>query len=89
MGASSANVASPALPPCASWTFNCLVHPKPTAYGRATLGAKPFRRAPFRKTARSEHGLSSEVETVGQCSVTKYRASAGETGQVGRVEFAL
>jgi DNA replication protein DnaC len=25
-----------------------LVRPKPTAYGRATLGAKPFRRAPFR-----------------------------------------
>ena len=26
-----------------------LVRPKPTAYGRATLGAKPFRRAPLQQ----------------------------------------
>lgn len=33
-----------------------LVRPEPTAYGHATLGAKPFRRAPFRNTVWNELG---------------------------------
>jgi hypothetical protein len=32
---------------CYSTGPGLLVRHKPTAYGRATLGAKPFRRAPF------------------------------------------
>jgi hypothetical protein len=31
---------------CATEYVEVLVRHKPTAYGRATLGAKPFRRAP-------------------------------------------
>jgi len=34
---------------------------KPTAYGRATLGAKPFRRAPFRQNVGCLHVGSEKV----------------------------
>jgi len=40
-----------------------LVRNKPTAYGRATLGAKPFRRAPFYEKCEHEC-LGRDAETV-------------------------
>ena len=65
-----------------------LVRNKPTAYGRATLGAKPFRRAPF-PTRCEQTWIGGNVETVGWHTECDYREPGAKAKQVVRVTFAL
>ena len=61
-----------------------LVRDKPTAYGRATLGAKPFRRAPL----PAQYGMSlvkTKPEATGRCPARKHRRGGAEPGHVVRL----